>query len=304
MEFIFQQTNLTGRFFVEFALLVLLLSGGLISALLLIELLLRGRLRAVFRYLLWMSVPLTLTFFSILGVVFFIFYLIWSGPLMNSDYFNSEALDWEGAIFLIWIVAVCGMILFLLHRTFAVSSFISKSKQANSLMKGILWYCRTCIGIKNNVELKITKSSTQPVVCGIFRPVILIPQNLTARLGSRHLRSVLLHELAHIKHRHLVCNLLQKLLLILYFYNPLLWVAEAMIRRIRDQAVDEMVVSKMGEKARWYPENLVNVSNLRLSRPGLSLRMVGVAEFRRRFQLEVKNIETDATLTSKAGIPA
>jgi len=304
MEFIFQQINPAGKFFVEFGLPVLLLSSGLISALILIELLLGDKLPAVFRYRLWMSVPLMLAVFSVFGVVLFIFYLSRTRPLANSDYFNSASLDWEGAVFLIWLVVVCSMILFLLHRTFAVCRFVCRAKQPNALMKGVLWYCQKCMCVEGKVGLKVTLEARNPVVCGFIRPVILVPMELTARLGSRHLRSVLLHELAHIKRRDLWMNLLQRLMLIVYFYNPLLWAAERMLRKVRDEAADEMVMNVMGEKARWYHENLFNVSRLGLSRPGVGFRMVGVAEFKRRFRIEGKNTEKDSARTSKRGIPA
>jgi bla regulator protein BlaR1 len=117
-------------------------------------------------------------------------------------------------------------------------------------------------------------------VCGLFRPVILVPHELAPSLGSRHLRAVLLHELGHIKRGDLWVNLIQTCLQTFYFYNPLLWVANRMIRRIREQAVDETVVAAMGDKASWYPESLINVSKLAVSQPALSLHMIGMAESR------------------------
>ena len=73
-------------------------------------------------------------------------------------------------------------------------------------------------------------------------------------------------------------NLLQTLLQVIYFYNPLLWLANSIIRRTREQAVDEMVLVAMGKNAAEYPETLVSVAKLAFKRPSLSLRLIGVVE--------------------------
>jgi len=145
-------------------------------------------------------------------------------------------------------------------------------------MKDILSYCRTCLGVKRKVRLRVSTDAMSPIVCGLLRPVILVPHNLALSLGSRHLRSVLLHELAHIKHGDIGLNLAQTLLQIAYFYNPLLWLVNSVIRTVRDQAVDENVLLAVGEETPWYPETLTNVAGLDLKDPGLGLSLVGVVE--------------------------
>ncbi|MCK5225926.1 MAG: DUF4019 domain-containing protein, partial [Planctomycetes bacterium] len=80
------------------------------------------------------------------------------------------------------------------------------------------------------------------------------------------------------------------LLQIFYFYNPLLWLANAVIRRVREQAVDEAVQVAMGEKAEQYPETLVNVAKLAFKRPALSLRLIGVVESRSALKGRVKRM--------------
>ena len=99
-----------------------------------------------------------------------------------------------------------------------------------------------------------------------------------------------MHELAHIRRGDLWVNLVQTVLQIVYFYNPLLWVANAVIRRVREQAVDEAVQVAMGEKAGEYPETLVRVAKLAFERPALSLRLIGVVESKSTLQGRVKRM--------------
>ena len=146
------------------------------------------------------------------------------------------------------------------------------------------------MGIKGSVGLKVSAAASSPAVCGLVRPTVLVPQNLGSSLGAGHLRTVLLHELAHIKRGDLWVNLVQTLLQIVYFYNPLLWVANRAIRRVREQAVDEQVQVAMGEKAGEYPQTLLSVAKLAFRRPALSLRFIGVVESRSALSGRIKKM--------------
>jgi len=199
-------------------------------------------------------------------------------------------LSWQGVVFLLWLAVVIAMGLLLLQRAIFVKGLVAQAGEANSSIKETFDSCCERIGIRKRIGLKVSTNATSPAVCGLFRPVILLPQNLSQSLSAGQLQSVLLHELAHIKRGDLWMNLVQTILQILYFYNPLLWIANAIIRRIREQAVDEMVLVAMGEKAQQYPQTLVSVAKLAFKRPVLSLRLIGVVESKSALASRIKHI--------------
>jgi len=188
------------------------------------------------------------------------------------------SITWEAVVFLTWLAAVITMTLLLIQRMFFVRGLVAQSKDANGALADMLERCREQLGLGRPVRLKLSPVTASPSICGLFRPTILVPQALADRLDARQLKSILLHELAHIKRRDLLVSFVQTVLQIIYIYNPLLWVANAIIRKIREEAVDEMVLVAMGEEAEDYPQTLLSVSKLTFSRPALSLRLIGVAE--------------------------
>ncbi|MBN1419652.1 MAG: hypothetical protein JXP34_12815, partial [Planctomycetes bacterium] len=108
---------------------------------------------------------------------------------------------------------------------------------------------------------------------------------------------------AHIKRRDLWANLAQTILQIAYFYNPLLWIANAAIRCAREQAVDEMVLVGLGGEAADYPQTLVDVARLSLARPALTLRLIGVAESPKALAARIRHmIEHPAPRSARLGI--
>jgi len=342
MNAIIEHINSAGYAFVGFAAAMLIQSGLLILLLLLADFALRKRVRAVFRYWIWMLVLVKLVLPTSLAGPFSLGY--WFGDEIASvdvSHSTSEAqpqageapapvlphiidlskvrppmyrpsvtpspsetdlapaesiappavpITWQGVVFLLWLAIAAVMLLLLGQRAIFVRGLVAQAKNANRPMLDTLDQCRKSIKIKRAVTVKVSPNATSPAVCGLWRPVILIPHNMPAALGSADLRVVLLHELAHIKRGDLWVNLIQTLLQIVYFYNPLLWLANAVIRRAREQAVDEAVLVAMGEKASQYPQALVSVAKLVFKRPTLSLRLIGVVESKSALTARIKRI--------------
>jgi len=317
MSEMLEHINLMGKAFVEFAWPLLIRSSALMTALLLVELLLRKRVRAALRYWMWMLVPMQLLLpVSISWLTNLERYFsdklpyaegqltaaaaqiltaaqtpqILRGSNVARVAHTQPAMTWQGIIFLLWLAVVVVMALLLLKQTLFARRMVKQAREANALMKDILSYCRTCMGVKRKVRLRVSADAMSPILCSFFRPVILVPHNLAASLGSRHLRSVLLHELAHIKRGDLGLNLVQTVLQIAYFYNPLLWLVNSVIRTVREQAVDESVLVAVGEKTPWYPQTVTNVAELDLKNPGLGLFLVGVVESKSAFVSRLRHI--------------
>src|SRR5262249_40857884 len=117
--------------------------------------------------------------------------------------------------------------------------------------------CRRHLGLKRSLRLVLSSCCASPAVCGLLRPVILLPKTLANSLGRAQVRHVLLHELAHVKRGDLWVNHVQVALQVIHWYNPLLWVANAIIRRVREEAVDQTVMAALGRDAESYPSTLV-----------------------------------------------
>jgi beta-lactamase regulating signal transducer with metallopeptidase domain len=354
MNTILEQINITGQRFIEYTFTVFVQSSLLIVILLLLDLLLRKKVRAVFRYWIWMLVLLKLVLpaslstpvslgqwfgdkLAYVGISRIAPKIEAIGPapaavspaIIDTSHIETSGdrlsftsiapeiepllvepatasitpLSWQGAVFLLWLAVVIAMGILLLHRTVFVRRLIRQAYDANNLMNESLEYCRKRMGIRRNVILRVSENTASPAVCGLFRPVILLPRSLGPTLGSSHLRTVLMHELAHIKRGDLWINTFQTALQIFYFYNPLFWLANAMIRRVREQAVDEAVLVALGSAAQQYPETLLNVARLAWQRPALSLRLIGVIESKSQLKERIrKMLEKPVPKSAKLGI--
>jgi len=93
---------------------------------------------------------------------------------------------------------------------------------------------------------------------GLRRPRVLLPAHARGWSPDR-VRVVLGHELAHIRRGDWAIQMGAEILRTIYWFNPLLWIACARLRRESEQACDDAVL-RMGVQADEYAEHLLEVA--------------------------------------------
>ena len=116
---------------------------------------------------------------------------------------------------------------------------------------------RLQLGIVRPVTLLIHPDKTIPVVWGILRCRLLLPVAARNWTGEQ-LRSVLLHELAHIQRRDTLAQLLAQLACALHWFNPLVWFAAWRLHVERERACDNLVLAS-GVRPSAYAGHLLEV---------------------------------------------
>lgn len=107
------------------------------------------------------------------------------------------------------------------------------------------------MGITQKVRLLQSGLVKVPVTIGHLKPVILIPLGMLLQLPYEQVETILLHELAHIRRKDYLVNLLQSVLETVFFFNPgLLWLS-ALIREERENCCDDMVLAHTSGKVNY-----------------------------------------------------
>jgi beta-lactamase regulating signal transducer with metallopeptidase domain/type II secretory pathway component GspD/PulD (secretin) len=145
-------------------------------------------------------------------------------------------------------------------------------------------------GVRRRVNWRLVDRAMSPAVCGLIRPVILLPRLIVDELPPTQLRTILLHELIHLRRRDVWINCLQALLQIFYWWHPLLWLANARIRRLREDAVDDAVMLALADQSDTYAPTLLEVAKLAFARPLTALGLVGILESRRGLRQRIERL--------------
>ncbi|MGE5191977.1 MAG: M56 family metallopeptidase, partial [Deltaproteobacteria bacterium] len=98
-------------------------------------------------------------------------------------------------------------------------------------------------GVMRAIRILESDDITAPAVCGLLRPIIILPCGIASSLTAPQLQWAVLHELAHLRRHDLAVVLLQRCAAILHFFNPAVWIANRMIHRLREYACDDLAAT-------------------------------------------------------------
>lgn len=119
----------------------------------------------------------------------------------------------------------------------------------------------------------ISDAVPTPVVLGVWRPVVVIPQALVQSASDRRLRDVLIHECAHVVRRDPWVNAAQRLAGILYWLHPGVHWLNRQIARSREEVCDNFVL-RQGDSAD-YAHTLLELAE-QYSASRLATQFVGL----------------------------
>ncbi|HVI57935.1 MAG TPA: M56 family metallopeptidase [Luteimonas sp.] len=100
------------------------------------------------------------------------------------------------------------------------------------------------------VALRLVDGLDSPVSAGCWRPVVLLPAALAARMPVELVEALLAHELAHVRRHDYLVNLLQCVVEALLFYHPVTWWLSRRIRIEREQVADALAAEAIGSPHR------------------------------------------------------
>ncbi len=319
--------NRWGEQFIHFAWSLLWQSSLLITAMFLLDLVVRRKIRASVRYAFWLVVimklllPPSLAFPT--GVGWWLrqrerasmkpqvsAYVVTYGasralPPVNAVYKAPSTPEAKLSVAAGALIATVGIALALLGLMLVRWRWLQRelrpSRPTPTWVAELLANAQGEIRYRRPVRIVITNAFISPALWGLFRPVIVLPVTLIDRLSPSQLRTVLLHELFHLRNGDVWLNCFQSLLQIVYWWHPLLWFANARIRSVREEAVDDAVRVALGEEAESYPPTLLEVARLALARPAATLGLIGILESRHALRQRVQRL-TSSPVPRKAGL--
>ncbi len=121
-----------------------------------------------------------------------------------------------------------------------------------------------------NVELRASSDVDSPAVTWLLRATIVVPHGALDWPVER-CRLVLVHELAHVRRRDVLAQLLADVACAIHWCNPLVWVCARRLRVEREIAADDAVLAA-GVRPSRYAEELVAVATS-VATPGAALAM-------------------------------
>lgn len=160
----------------------------------------------------------------------------------------------------IWLAGVLAMLALIIRSSLRLRVLRKSALPIQNAKIDILYHrCLEEAGIHKAIPVYHTAFLRSPVMAGLLRPCIFLPDHLTREYREPELRYMLLHELQHYKHKDILAGYLMNLTEIVYWFNPVVRYMLKEMRIDREIACDSSVLKLLKtEDYEAYGNTLIN----------------------------------------------
>ncbi|MBE5105839.1 M56 family metallopeptidase [Bacillus thuringiensis] len=195
----------------------------------------------------------------------------------------------------IWLagVIVLAAITFITNRR--LYSYIKKQPDiTDEPVATVFNRCKQSMKMKKTVPLRLAGKIASPTVFSFFRPKVLLSKKHMKVLNEQQLQYVFYHELAHIKRNDVAVNWIMYILLLLNWFNPILWYAYFCMREDQELACDAYALTFIDKEEQiayghtiitlleHYSYQAPSLANLSRNKRTLKRRIVMIKKFQKK----------------------
>jgi beta-lactamase regulating signal transducer with metallopeptidase domain len=116
------------------------------------------------------------------------------------------------------------------------------------------------------VDVRASDTLLEPGLVGIWKPVVVLPLGLMARLSDPECAAILAHELGHLARRDNLTAAIHMLVEALFWFYPPVWLIGARLIAERERACDESVLAQ-GHDPEVYSSSILKVCKFCIQSP-------------------------------------
>jgi beta-lactamase regulating signal transducer with metallopeptidase domain len=173
---------------------------------------------------------------------------------------------------IIWISG-CALLMgrWLLQQYTFARTLRMAEPEAGSELKPMLDSLKNRLGIRRSARLRIARRGSEPGVYGVWRPVLVLPDEMLRQLSPAEAEAVLAHELVHVARYDNLWSNLQMLVCSIFWFYPVVWLLDRSLVDERERSCDERVIGAL-RNSQAYASGLIKIMSI-----GLGLRVAGVS---------------------------
>ncbi len=176
-------------------------------------------------------------------------------------YSSSPGLDWKAWLMLLHAAGALAVGFWILWRLLAMRRTLGRASEApDGELRRRFVSLSNRLGLRHPPRLLLSREPCGPAAFGVLRPVVVLP-DAVASLEAPALDAVLAHELAHHRRRDLCVNWVQLALTAVWWFNPLLWLLNRQIRRVREDCCDDLLLTRNLTTGQAYCDTLLRAAS-------------------------------------------
>ncbi len=179
-----------------------------------------------------------------------------SQPVQTDKIFE---FSWVKTCLAVWVVGVLVCLVRKSWQHVALLRLLNRCTKINSIgWENAVGEASQSLGLQQSISLLSLHEAQSPLTAGLLRAVVVLPGDAEDWQPARR-RLVLLHELAHVKRRDVLTQTAAGLVSAFYWFNPVCWIGLVQMRKLRELACDDLVLS-CGQQPTDYADVLLDVA--------------------------------------------
>ncbi len=148
------------------------------------------------------------------------------GPIASpvfQRWFPSDSISWASAAATLWVVGAAFHLLRLFTAGFRLHWLVTRMDEPLGATCEHVRKIEAEYGIRQRVRIRVSEQVRSPFLCGILRPVLVLPRALLTSAPADEVDALLGHELAHQRHWDVVWCVAWQLAKAVLWFHPLMW---------------------------------------------------------------------------------
>ncbi|MCU5115355.1 M56 family metallopeptidase [Bacillus sp. FSL M8-0063] len=218
-----------------------------------------------------------------------------SEPEVNVSSEQQTTLSLYKVALYVWLAGVIILVVMTFITNRRLYSYIKKQPDiTDEQVVTVFNRCKQSMKIKKAVSLRLAGKIASPTVFSFFRPKVLLSKKHMKVLNEQQLQYVFYHELAHIKRNDVAVNWIMYSLLLLNWFNPILWYAYFCMREDQELACDAYALTFIDKEEQiayghtiitlleHYSYQAPSLANLSRNKRTLKRRIVMIKKFQKK----------------------
>jgi beta-lactamase regulating signal transducer with metallopeptidase domain len=176
-----------------------------------------------------------------------------------ADESAGASLSWATILLTIWRIGGVVLLARLAIGYVRLARFLSALDEVPDWVLNEVGSVAAVVGGSRSVEVRSSEAFGVPFVCGLRRPVLVLPVRMCEPDGQAQLRAIVAHELTHVASSDFRWNVAIELATILLWFHPLMWRIGSAHRAACDGVCDAVSASYLGD-VQGYCRTLAQVA--------------------------------------------
>lgn len=146
-----------------------------------------------------------------------------------------------------------------------------------------LYEAKSSLHIRRHIQVRISDTTTAPLLVGLFRATLLLPNEAMVQPG---LEDILCHELIHLRHQDIACKWFALLVRCIHWFNPFVYLACKQVDESCEISCDFSVTGNMdAREKRQYMSTILSLAAPQKARQLTTSMASSKKQIERRFTM-------------------